>query len=424
MTATDLARKLDTLWRMESPRLIARLARMTGDVAVAEDLAQDVLVAAMERWPAEGVPDNAAAWWTTAARRRALDHLRGRATHARREAEYAAELDLHRPSDADDMDAHADDPVGDDLLRLAFVACHPLLPVESQVALTLKLLCGLRTEEIARAFLTSEATIAQRMVRAKRMLGEAKVPFEVPRGAELGERLDAVLHVVYLVFNEGYSATAGDDWMRPALCEDAQRLGRVLAARMPREPEVHGLLALMELQASRLHARSAPDGSPVLLPDQDRTRWDRLLIRRGLDALQRAIALGGADGPYALQAAIAACHARAPRAQDTDWPRIAALYARLATVLPSPVVELNRAMAEAMAFGPAVGLARMEALRGEPALQAYHLLPGVRADLLEKLGRHAEAREEYARAAALARNGRERALLEARAAGCAADGVP
>ena len=423
MAPTDLHRTLDTLWRMESPRLVARLARMTGDVAVAEELAQDVLVAALEHWPRDGIPDNPAAWWTAAGRRRALDHLRGRALHARRESEYAVELDVHRPSDADDMDARADDRIGDDLLRLAFVACHPVLPVESQIALTLKLLCGLRTDEIARAFLTAEPTIAQRIVRAKRTLSEAKVPFEVPRGDALEQRLDAVLHVVYLVFNEGYAATAGDDWMRPALCEDAQRLGRVLAGLMPREPEVHGLVALMELQASRLRARTAPDGSPVLLLDQDRARWDRLLIRRGLDALDRALALGGADGPYALQAAIAACHARATRADDTDWARIAALYARLALVMPSPVVELNRAVAEAMAFGPDVGLARVEPLRENPALRDYHLLPSVRASLLDKLVRLCEARVEFERAAALTRNAREQRLLLDRAAACADGGA-
>jgi RNA polymerase sigma factor (sigma-70 family) len=421
MVPHEFRRQLDTLWRMESPRLVARIARITGDVASAEDLAQDVLVTAMERWPVDGLPDNPAAWWMAAAKRRALDHLRGRATHARREAEYAVELDVHRPSDADEMDARADDRIGDDLLRLAFATCHPVLPVESQVALTLKLLCGLQTGEIARAFLASEATIAQRIVRAKRTLSEAGVPFEVPRADALAERLAAVLRVVYLVFNEGYSATAGDDWMRPQLCEDAQRLGRVLAGLMPREPEVHGLLALMELQASRLRARTAADGSPVLLLDQDRARWDRLLVRRGLEALDRAVALGGADGPYALQAAIAACHARAARPDDTDWTRIAALYARLADAMPSPVVELNRAVAEAMAFGPLAGLARIEALRDDAALRDYHLLPSVRGDLLEKLGRRGEARAEFERASALTRNARERGLLMARALACTGD---
>lgn len=421
MTSTDLHRQLDTLWRMESPRLVARLARMTGDVAVAEDLAQDVLVAALEHWPRDGMPDNPAAWWMAAGKRRALDHLRGRASHARRDAAYAIELDVQRPSEVDEMDARADDPVGDDLLRLAFVACHPVLPVDSQVALTLKLLCGLRTDEIARAFLAPEPTIAQRIVRAKRTLSEARIPFEVPRGDALHKRLASVLHVVYLVFNEGYSATSGDHWMRPALCEDAQRLGRVLAGLIPREPEVQGLVALMELQASRLRARTAADGTPVLLLDQDRSRWDRLLIRRGLDALDRAIALGGEEGAYALQAAIAACHARTARADDTDWQRIAALYARLAEAMPSPVVELNRAVAESMAFGSLAGLARIEALRSEPALRDYHLLPGVRGDLLEKLGRRNEARAEYERAAALTRNERERGLLMARALACAAE---
>lgn len=419
MPAHDLHRSLDALWRMESPRLVARIARLTGDVATAEELAQDVLVSALERWPRDGVPEQPAAWLMTAARRRAIDFLRQRALHARKQVEYGLELELHGAGVAcDDAALQADDDIGDDLLRLVFVACHPVLPLESRVALTLRLLGGLTTAEIARAFLQPEATVAQRIVRAKRTLTERGVPFEVPRRAELAERLDAVLEVIYLVFNEGYAASAGEDWMRPALCEEALRLGRVFAGLMPREPEVLGLLALMELQASRMKARTAPDGSPVLLPDQDRSRWDRLQIGRGLAVLERARRLGGAQGAYALQAAIAACHARARRAVDTDWSRIAALYAVLARVQPSPVIELNRAVAVAKAAGPGAALPLVDALREAPQLRTYALLPAVRGDLLEQLGRADEARAEFERAAALTFNARERRLMEARADAC------
>ncbi|MET0623454.1 MAG: RNA polymerase sigma factor, partial [Pyrinomonadaceae bacterium] len=409
-------RAVETVWRMESAKLIAALARVVRDIGVAEELAQDALVAALEQWPDSGVPDNPGAWLMTAAKHRALDLLRRRSMLERKHEHLARELEaLERVTP--DFDAALDDPVGDDLLRLIFTACHPVLSTESRVALTLRLLGGLTTDEIARAFLVPEPTVAQRIVRAKRALSEARVPFETPRGAELAARLASVLEVVYLIFNEGYSATAGEDWVRPALCEEALRLGRVLAELAPREPEVHGLVALMEIQASRLRARIGPAGEPILLLDQNRARWDHLLIRRGLAALARAEGLGGESGPYALQAAIAACHARARTPEETDWARIAELYAALAQLSPSPVVELNRAVAVAMASGPAAGLEIVEALAEEPSLKSYHLLPSVRGDLLAKLGRFDEARGEFERAAALTRNERERALLRARAAG-------
>lgn len=418
MTVSDTHRTIDALWRIESPRLIAGLARMVRDVGLAEELAQDALVAALETWPQSGVPDNPGAWLMTTAKRRAIDRLRRSKLQARKHEELARELEDEQAHATARADEALDDDIGDDLLRLIFTACHPLLSTEARVALTLRLLGGLTTPEIARAFLVPESTVAQRIVRAKRTLSDAEVPFEVPRKDELAARLASVLEVVYLVFNEGYAATAGDDWMRPALCEDATRLGRVLAGLMPQEPEVHGLLALMEIQASRTHARSGPSGEPVLLLEQDRTRWNQLLIRRGLASLERAGRLGGAHGPYALQAAIAACHARAPTAERTDWPRIAALYAELVGVLPSPVVELNRAVAVSMAFGPAAGLELVDALAAEPALRNYHLLPSVRGDLLRKLGRSEEARAEFERAAGLTQNERERRLLLERAAAC------
>ncbi|GLC25882.1 RNA polymerase sigma factor [Roseisolibacter agri] len=416
---TDTHRAIDAVWRIESARLIAGLARMTRDVGLAEDLAQDALVAALEQWPASGVPDNPGAWLMSVAKRRAIDVMRRGPMLERKHAELGVELEARQEQAVPDLDAALDDHVGDDLLRLVLTACHPVLSTEARVALTLRLLGGLTTGEIARAFLVPEPTIAQRIVRAKRTLADAKVPFEVPRGAEFEARLSSVLQVIYLIFNEGYSATAGDDWMRPALIEDALRLGRILAGLAPREPEVHGLVALMEIQASRAHARVDATGAPILLLDQNRARWDRVLIGRGLAALARAEALGGAGGPYALQAAIAACHARARRAEETDWPRIAALYAALAQLAPSPVVELNRAVAIAMAFGPAQGLVLVDALRDAGTLDGYHLLPSVRGDFLVKLGRYEEARAELERAAALTRNARERELLLERAAACA-----
>ena len=419
MKAAEAHRAIDAVWRIESARLIAALARMVRDVGLAEELAQDALVAALERWPESGVPDNPGAWLMATAKHRAIDSLRRGKRLAGKHEELVRELEARQEMATPDLDAAIDDRVGDDLLRLAFIACHPVLPKAARVALTLRLLAGLTTEEIARAFLVPEPTVAQRIVRAKRTLAEARVPFEVPRGAELAARLASVLEVVYLVFNEGYSATAGDDWMRPALCEEALRLGRILADLAPREPEVHGLVALMEIQASRSSARLGPSGEPVLLLDQDRTRWDRVLVRRGLAALECAEALGGGFGPYALQAAIAACHAHAPVAGETDWQRIVALYDALAQLAPSPVVELNRAVAVAMAFGPAAGLELVDALAAQPALAGYHLLPGVRGDLLAKLGRFDEARRELERAAGLARNARERRLLLDRAAACA-----
>jgi RNA polymerase sigma factor (sigma-70 family) len=416
VAASDSHRAIDAVWRIESARLIAGLARIVRDVGVAEDLAQEALVAALERWPESGIPDKPGAWLMATAKHRAIDFLRRSTLLERKHAELGRELEVQRELATPDLDAAIDDGIGDDLLRLVFVSCHPVLSTEARVALTLRMLGGLTTEEIARAYLVPEPTVAQRIVRAKRTLAEKGVPFEVPRGAELAARLSSVLEVVYLVFNEGYSATAGDDWMRPALCDDALRLGRILAELMPREPEVHGLVALMEIQASRARARIGPSGEPVLLLDQNRALWDRVLVRRGLGALERAEALGGAQGPYALQAAIAACHARAPTAAETDWARIADLYRALARLAPSPVVELNRAVAVAMASGPAAGLELVDALRSEPSLQSYHLLPSVRGELLAKLGRFDEARAECERAASLTRNARERDLLLARAA--------
>ncbi len=419
VTAEATHRAIDTVFRMESPRLIAGLTRMVRDVGLAEELAQDALVTALERWPSSGIPDNPGAWLMATAKNRAIDALRRGKRLERKHQEIGHELELERGAGPDDIEAAADDDVGDDLLRLVFTSCHPVLSREARVALTLRLLCGLTTEEIARAYLVPEPTVAQRIVRAKRTLAEAKVPFEVPRGAELAGRLASVLEVIYLVFNEGYSATAGDDWMRPALCEEAQRLGRIVAELVPNEPEVHGLVALMEIQASRSAARVGPSGEPILLAEQNRARWDRILIRRGLAALERAAALGAPRGPYVLQGEIAACHARARTADETDWARIAALYGELVELQPSPVIELNRAVAVAMAAGPAAGLAIVDTLVDEPTLARYHLLPGVRGDLLSKLGRFEEARAELERAASLTRNQRERALLLERAAECA-----
>jgi RNA polymerase sigma factor (sigma-70 family) len=414
-------RTLDTLWRMEAPGLLARIARITGSLDVAEELAQDVLLIALERWPRDGLPDKPAAWLMTAAKHRAIDHLRQRALHARKQDEFGIELALHGAGmQGDDAQRLADDDIGDDVLRLLFVACHPLLPMESRVALTLRLLGGLSTAEIARAFLQPEPTVAQRIVRAKRTLAKESVAFEVPRKAELPARLDAVLEVVYLVFNEGYAATSGEDWMRPALCEEALRLGRVLAGLLPNEPEVFGLLALLELQASRIPARTQLDGAPILLPEQNRARWDRLQIQRGLAALDRAHRLSGAGGAYALQAAIAACHARALRMQDTDWPRIAALYAQLVQVIPSPVVELNRAVAVSRAQGAAAGMAIVDALDAASQLRDYAPLPAVRGDLLQQLGRLGEAREAFELAASITGNARERMVMLGRAQACEA----
>jgi RNA polymerase sigma factor (sigma-70 family) len=415
---------IDAVWRIESARLIAGLTRLTRDVGLAEDLAQDALVAALERWPQAGVPDNPGAWLMATAKHRAIDQLRRGKMLDRKHEQLGHELEAGRDAAMPDLDAALDDHIGDDLLRLMFIACHPVLSTEARVALTLRLLGGLTTDEIARAFLVPEPTVAQRIVRAKRTLREARVPFEVPRGAELTARLTSVLEVIYLVFNEGYSATAGDEWVRPALCDDALRLGRVLAELVPDEPEVHGLVALLEIQASRLRARVGPAGEPILLADQDRTRWDQLLVRRGLAALERAEELAGALGPYALQAAIAACHARARTAEETDWTRITALYDALAQLTQSPVVEVNRAVAYTMAFGPAAGLEIADALLTEPALATYHLLPTVRGDFLAKLGRFEEARGEFERAAALTRNARERGLLRARATACARGSAP
>jgi RNA polymerase sigma-70 factor (ECF subfamily) len=408
---------IEAVWRIESAKIVAALARMTRDVGLAEELAQEALVAALEKWPESGVPDNPGAWLMAAAKNRALDHFRHSKLIETKHQEIGREME---EGFTPDFDAALENDIGDDLLRLIFTACHPVLSTEARAALTLRLLCGLTTDEIARAFLVAEPTVAQRIVRAKRTLAEARVPFEVPRGNELDARLASVLEVIYLVFNEGYSATAGEDWTRPALCEDALRLGRILAELAPAEPEVHGLLALMEIQASRLRVRTGPSGEPILLMDQDRSRWDHLLVRRGLAALERAEALnadaGGSLGPYALQAAIAACHARARTPAETDWKRIVALYDALAQLAPSPVVELNRAVAVAMAYGAEEGLALVDAIAAEPALRGYHLLPSVRGDFLEKLGRLDEARGEFERAASLTRNSREIRLLLDRAA--------
>jgi RNA polymerase sigma factor (sigma-70 family) len=418
--AAKTHRAIEAVWKIEAARLIAGLTRITRDIAAAEELAQDALVAALAQWPEAGVPRNPGAWLMATAKHRAIDRIRRNQLFSRKEAEIGREIEAMHEMSAPDPDAALDDDIGDDLLRLIFTSCHPILSTEARLALTLRLIGGLTTEEISRAFLVPEPTIAQRIVRAKRAIAEAKVPYEVPRGEALRERLSSVLEVIYLIFNEGYSATAGEDWMRPALCQEALRLGRILAELAPQEAEVHSLVALMELQASRLGARTDAEGNPILLPDQDRARWDRLLIRRGLAALDRAEKLGAVAGPYALQASIAACHARANTAEETDWVRIAALYAVLATVMPSPIVELNRAVAVAMAFGPAEGLKLVDALVTEPALRSYHLLPGVRGDFLLKLGRHAEARLEFERAAILTQNRRERDLLLGRAKECLA----
>ena len=416
VTAADAHRAIDAVWRIESPRLIAGLTRIVRDVGLAEELAQDALVAAVEQWPESGVPDNPGAWLMATAKHRAIDRLRRNARLERKREEIGRELEAAQKMATAVPESGGD--FGDDLLRLVFIACHPVLSTEARVALTLRLLGGLSTEEIARAFLVPESTVAQRIVRAKRTLTAANVPFEVPAASDLEARLASVLEVIYLVFNEGYSATAGDDWMRPALCLDALRLGRLVAELLPREPEAHGLVALMEIQASRTKARVGPAGEPILLLDQNRGQWDQLLIRRGLAALERVEALGGALGPYALQAAIAACHARARTGEETDWAQIAALYDALAQLAHSPVVELNRAVAYGMAFGPAAGLELADALISEPSLKSYHLLPSVRGDLLAKLGRSDEARSEFERGASLTRNARERQLLLERAAAC------
>jgi RNA polymerase sigma factor (sigma-70 family) len=414
-TTREVSRVVDAVWRMESAKLIGALTRVTGDVGLAEELAQDALVAALEQWPQSGIPDRPGAWLMATARHRAIDTFRRAERLARKTAELGRELGDERPPE-DDWATALDQVVDDDVLRLVFIACHPVLSREARVALTLRLVGGLTTDEIARAFLVAEPTVAQRIVRAKRTLSAAKVPFEVPSGADFTGRLASVLEVIYLVFNEGYAATAGEQWTRPTLCEEALRLGRILAALTPGESETHGLVALMELQASRLRARVTDSGEPVLLPDQDRGRWDRMLISRGLAALERAESCGTALGPYGLQAAIAACHARARTPEETDWPRIAGLYEALAELVPSPVVELNRAVAVSRAYGAAAGLELVDALTGVPALRGYHLLPSARADLLLQLGRLPEARTEFERAAALTRNERERALLLARAA--------
>jgi RNA polymerase sigma factor (sigma-70 family) len=433
VTATDTHRTIDAVWRIEAPRLIAGLTRIVRDIALAEDLAHDALVAALEQWPESGVPENPGAWLMATAKHRAIDHFRRNTRLARKHEELGRELGAKEMA-MPDLDSALDDDIGDDLLRLVFISCHPVLSTEAQVALTLRLIGGLTTEEIARAFLVPEPTIAQRIVRAKRTLADKRVPFEVPRGSELAARLSSVLGVLYLIFNEGYSATAGDDWMRPALCEDALRLGRILAGLAPQEPEVHGLVALMEIQASRSRARSGPSGEPILLLDQNRAHWDQLLIQRGLSALAFAERLSATNpgveelctgqGPYTLQAEIAACHARARTPEATDWPRIVRLYSTLARVAPSPVVELNRAVAVAMAFGPAAGLELVDSLTSERSLQNYHLLPSVRGDLLKKLDRFGEARTEFERAASLTQNARERALLLDRAQSCIAGPQP
>ena len=419
MTAPDTHRTIDAVWRIESAKLIAGLTRIVRDVGLAEDLAQDALLAALEQWPKSGVPDNPGAWLMAIGKRRAIDVMRRGPMMDRKHAEIGHELESRQDSPEPELAEALDDHVGDDLLRLVFIACHPVLSTEARVALTLRLLGGLTTDEIARAFLVPESTIAQRIVRAKRTLSDRKVPFEVPRGDELAARVSSVLEVLYLIFNEGYSATSGEDWVRPNLCQDALRLGRIVAELAPNEPEVHGLVALMEVQASRLRARVGPSGEPIVLLDQNRAKWDRVLIQRGLAALKRAESLGGSRGPFALQAAIAACHARAPTADETDWIRIASLYQALAQVTPSPIVELNRAVAIAMAYGPAEGLKLVDTLTSEPSLAHYHLLPSVRGDFLRKLGRFEEARVELERAASLTRNARERELLLERARACA-----
>jgi RNA polymerase sigma factor (sigma-70 family) len=418
VTTSDIHRTIDAVWRIESARLIAGLARIVRDVGLAEELAQDALVAALEQWPTTGVPNNPAAWLMAAAKNRAIDRVRRERMLKRKHEELGRQLEERQTAPADDLDAALDDGIGDDLLRLVFTTCHPVLATEARVALTLRLLGGLSTDEIARAFLVSEPTVAQRVVRAKRTLAEAQVPFEVPRGDELAERLASVLEVIYLVFNEGYTATAGQNWMRPALCEEALRLGRILAELAPAESEVHGLVALMEIQASRMRARVGANGEPILLLDQDRAKWDQLLIRRGLAALDRALRVGESPGPYVLQASIAACHAQARSADQTDWQRIASIYSQLVTIVPSPVVELNRAVAVSMAEGPAAGLAIVDRLTNVPMLAGYHLLPSVRGDFLHKLGRLAEAKEEFERAAAMTRNEREREVLLGRAREC------
>ena len=415
MTASDIHRAIDAVWRIEQAKLIAGLARIVRDVGLAEELAQDSLVVALEKWPETGIPRNPGAWLMATARNRAIDRLRRRKVGERKYTEFLHEVETDQPDPVSAIETALDDDIGDDLLSLIFTACHPVLTTDARLALTLRLIGGLTTGEIARAFLATEPTIAQRIVRAKRTLAEAGVPFEVPRGAERAERLSSVLEVIYLIFNEGYAATAGEDWMRPQLVEEALRLGRILAELAPQEPEVHGLVALMEVQASRTRARGGPEGEPILLLDQNRARWDRVLIGRGLAALARAEAMGAAPGPYQLQAAIAACHVRAATAEETDWARIAALYGALAALMPSPVVELNRAVAVAMAEGPEAGLAIVDRLTGDTALARYHLLPSVRADLLAKLGRYEEARSEAARAVALTQNEREKALLTERA---------
>jgi RNA polymerase sigma factor (sigma-70 family) len=412
---SDINKTIETVWRIESPKLIAGLTRLVRDVGQAEDLAMDALVIALEKWPTFGVPDNPGAWLMATAKHRAMDALRRNKMLDRKHAELVPEIERQQELSVDEIDAAIDDDIGDDLLRLVFMTCHPVLSTEARVALTLRLLGGLTTGEIARAFLSTEPTIAQRIVRAKKTLSESKVEFEVPSPADRPARLDSVLGVIYLIFNEGYSATAGDDWMRPTLCEEALRLGRILAGLVPDEPEVHGLVALMEIQASRSRARTDRTGQPILLLDQDRSKWDQVLIRRGLAALERAIELGGERGTYALQAAIAACHARARQSEDTDWSRIAHLYGILATVSPSPVVELNRAVAVSMADGPAAGLEIADRLATEPSLKSYHLLPSVRGDLLARLGRADEARSEFERAASLTQNTREKEILLGRA---------
>ena len=423
VTATETHRAIETVYRLESPRLIAGLTRLVRDIGLAEELAQDALLVALKTWPETGAPKNPGAWLMATAKRRAIDYFRRNKMLARKLDELGRDLEEEERT-APDLDAALDDDIGDDLLRLIFTSCHPILSTEARVALTLRLIGGLTTDEIARAFLVPEPTVAQRIVRAKRSITEAHVPFEVPRGADRAARLSSVLEVIYLIFNEGYAATAGEDWMRPQLCQEALRLGRILAELASGEAEVHGLVALMEIQASRLSARTGPSGEPILLLDQNRARWDQLLIRRGLMALERAETLGGSHGPYVIQAAIAACHARARTADETDWPRIVALYGELAERMPTPVVELNRAVAHAMAFGPAAGLERVDALTSEPSLKAYHLLPSVRGDFLAKLGRFDEARAEFERAAALTQNAREHELLLERAAACARGETP